>query len=221
MTAAPLPSGIQGLVFDLDGTLVDSYGAIGESLNHARRSFGHAPLSDAEVRQAVGHGLESLIADSLGEEHVAEGVRLFRERYAEVYAGATHLLPGVADGLAALGERGLPMTVASNKPARFGRAIVESLEIAHHFVDVLGPDVVGTTKPEPTMIRRCLELMAVAPEQALYVGDMVLDVESGRRAGVHVALVEGGSAGRDQLLQTGLPVFSSLTGLLAALAAAG
>ena len=71
------------------------------------------------------------------------------------------------------------------------------------------------------MIRRCLERMGLSPPQALYVGDMVLDVESGRRAGVHVALVEGGSANRDQLLETGEPVFSSLTDLLDALVAAG
>ncbi len=216
MTRA-LPDTIEGLVFDLDGTLVDSYRAIAESLNYARSRFDEPPLSDEAVRRTVGRGLESLIADSLGRQRVEQGVRLFRERYAEIYAGATFLLPGVDSALMELRRRGYPMTVASNKPARFGRAILEELGVAEHFVDILGPDIVGSTKPEPTMIHRCLELMGVPRERALYVGDMVLDVESARQAGVHVALIEGGSSSREQLAGAGEPLFAGFDELLAAL----
>ena len=78
-------AGVRGVVFDLDGTLIDSYEAIADSVNHARAAHGLSPMTDGEVRRRVGRGLESLIADVIGPYHVTDGVRLFRERYAEVF----------------------------------------------------------------------------------------------------------------------------------------
>ena len=121
------PGSVRGLIFDLDGTLVDSYAAIGDSLNHARAHYQLPPLSDDEVRRGVGRGLESLIAELVGEQRVAQGVRLFRQRYAEVFEAATFALPDVRSVLSRLSAMGYPMTVASNKPAP-GDYTVEVLE---------------------------------------------------------------------------------------------
>jgi phosphoglycolate phosphatase len=205
---------VRGFVFDLDGTLVDSYAAIAESLNHARAGFDLPELPGAQVRLQVGRGLEALIADLVGPEHVVEGVRLFRQRYADVYATKTHLLPGVKETLGALAARDYPMTLASNKPARFGEAIARVLGLSAFLVSVHGPDTVGATKPDPAMIRRCLSDMGVDESSAAYVGDMVLDVETAARAGVPVVLVEGGSSTAGDLRSTGQLCLARLSDLL-------
>ena len=204
---------MRGIVLDLDGTLVDSYEAIAESLNHARVTCGQPPLALEVVRASVGHGLEALVADLVGADHVAEGVRAFRERYAEVHV-RTRVLPGVRPTLRALWARGYRMSVASNKPARFGEAIVRRLGLRPFLTCVEGPDLAGSTKPEPALIRRCLAGMGLDAAQALYVGDMVLDVESAARAGLPVTLVPGGSSSARELRATGEIVLDGFPALL-------
>jgi len=205
---------IRAIVFDLDGTLVDSYGPIAASLNHARRAYALPALGVDEVRRAVGHGLESLIAEWVGPDRVDDGVRVFREHYAASFATGTFPLPNVRSTLERLELRGYRMAVASNKPARFGRAILETLGLATHLDDVLGPDLVSHAKPHPAMIRRCLEVLGAGPDETVYIGDMVLDVETAARAGLPVVLVSGGSSTDEDLSATGQKVLPSLDGLL-------
>lgn len=207
------PAAVRGLVFDLDGTLVDSYEAIAASLNHARAGFGLPPLPVSRVRRAVGRGLERLVADMIGPDHVNDGVRLFRERYAETFRPMTRALPGARETLRRLHGWGYRMAVASNKPARFAEPILADAGMLPYLLAVQGPDRSGTTKPEPTMVRNCLRALALSPAQALYVGDMVLDVETAARAGLPVVLVEGGSSPREALEETGQRVLGSLSSL--------
>ena len=87
------------LVFDLDGTLIDGYDAIGDALGFAMESFGEKPLPLGRVREMVGHGLEVLLEEAVGKERTAEGVRLFRERYARVAVAKTRLMPDVPEVL--------------------------------------------------------------------------------------------------------------------------
>ena len=204
---------VRGIVFDLDGTLVDSYGAIAESLNEARAAFALAPLPEDEVRRRVGHGLEALVSELVGRQHVAEGVRIFREHYARVFRDRTFALPGVADTIGKLRLRGYRLAVASNKPARFGRAILESLGLLGHLDDVQGPDSAGATKPNPEMLRRSLGALGLDPTAGVYVGDMVLDVTTAARAGLPVILVPGGSSGREALEATGQRVLEAFSDL--------
>jgi len=204
---------VRGVVFDLDGTLIDSYGPITASLNHARQQLGMPALAQEDVRRRVGRGLEALIAELVGPRHVGDGVRWFRERYAEVYAEGTAILPGVHETLHALHDTGHRVGVASNKPARFSRPILERLGLAPFVSCIMGPDIVASTKPDPTMILRCLELLGVHPGEAVYVGDMVLDVESAARAGLSVLLVAGGSSTREELEGTGQRLLESIDAL--------
>jgi len=194
------------VVFDLDGTLVDSYGAIATCLNAARAAFDLPALDELEVRGLVGHGLESLLASQLGASRVAEGVRTFRDLYARIGVERTTALPGVVEGLSALAARGYRMAVATNKPASFAEPILEALDLARYFRYVAGPDRIGATKPDPALLAVCLRALDVSPAQAAYVGDMVLDVETADRAGVSVVLVCGGSSSESDLRATGRPV---------------
>lgn len=208
------PRRLRGLVFDLDGTLVDSYPAITESVNAARSAFGLEPMQESEVRRHVGHGLERLMREMVGPERVEEGVRLFRERYGLVYRDGTRARPGALTTLRELRRRGYRLSVASNKPARFSELILRDLGMLEHFQAVQGPDRAGSTKPEPTMIRLCLEAMGVEPAEAAYVGDMTLDVESAAEAGIPVILVPGGSTPEADLRRTGHRLLGSLRQLL-------
>jgi HAD superfamily hydrolase (TIGR01509 family) len=201
------------VVFDLDGTLVDSYGAIAESINHARCAFDLPALSHDAVRRGVGRGLESLIEELVGGDRIEAGVRLFRERYAEVYASGTVPLAGAREVVGELARRGFRLSIASNKPARFSEAIVRALDLGAFDV-VQGPDRAGATKPDPEMLRLCLAAMGVSAAEALYVGDMVLDVDSAARAGIAVALVCGGSSPEADLRATGQRVLTRLDELL-------
>lgn len=207
------PAAVRAVVFDLDGTLVDSYGPITASLNRARAAFGLPPLPEASVRLRVGRGLESLIAELVGADRVERGVHLFREHYAVAYADGTFVLPGVEATLAELRSAGFALGVASNKPARFSEPILERLGLRAALDCVTGPDVVGSHKPAPEMLHHCLERLHATPRQAVYVGDMVLDVETAGRAGVPVLLVPGGSSTREELQRTGQILLGSFADL--------
>jgi len=211
------PATVRGLVFDLDGTLVDSYEAITASLNYARSEFDLPALSLSTVRERVGRGLESLVAELVGPRYVERAVPAFRRRYAEVFDGMTRALPGVVTTLERLHHAGYPMVVATNKPARFAEPILRGLGMLPFLRGVLGPDVSGVTKPDPGMLRQAFRLLDVPAAGAAYVGDMVLDVESAARAEVPVILVAGGSSSSAELRATGqtvLPDLGSLPRLL-------
>ena len=137
------------VVFDLDGTLIDGYDAIGDALAYAMERLGKTALAPEAVRGMVGHGIERLLEKAVGRERAAEGVRLFRERYPRVALAKTRLLPDVPEVLAELDARGHPMAVASNKPARFSRMILDARRVSRYFLEIAGPDEKTPTKPDP------------------------------------------------------------------------
>lgn len=187
------------VVFDLDGTLIDGYAAIGDALGYAMERLGAAPPSPAEVRGMVGHGLERLLEKAVGPERADEGVRLFRERYPEVAVAKSHLLDGVPEVLDALERRGHPMAVASNKPAKFSRMILEANGIASRLRGVGGPDAGTPAKPDPTMLLRLMDRVGAAASETVVVGDMEVDFEFARAAGCRVVLIPNGSRTRGEL----------------------
>jgi len=201
MVQAPtIPPHLRAVVFDLDGTLIDGYAAIGDALAHAMQALGEAELPAETVRGMVGHGLERLLEKAVGPERAAEGVRLFRERYPHVAVEKSHLLPGVRETVEALDARGHPMAVASNKPTRFSRMILEAKGIGPRFRDIGGPDAETPAKPDPTMLLRLMAAAGASPRETVVVGDMEVDYEFARAAGCRVALIPGGSRTREELL---------------------
>ena len=208
------------LVFDLDGTLIDGYAAIGEALSYAMERLGLPPPPEPQVRVMVGYGLERLLEQAVGPKLAPQGVLLFRERYPEVAVAGSHLLPGVAETLDVLRESGFRMAVASNKPARFSRLILEAKGVARNFFSIEGPDEATPAKPDPTMLRRILEAAGAPASEGIVIGDMEVDAAFARAAGSRVVLIPNGSRSRDEL--AGVPAdgrvdsFADLPGWLAA-----
>ena len=191
---------VRGIIFDFDGTLIDSYEAIARSLNHARGAYSMPPLPLEQIRAMVGHGLEHLIETALGADRVEDGVRQFRESYGAICEKQTTLLATVKETLEELDRRGYMMGIASNKPSYFARPILKALEIDHLFVEVLGPNDVGKPKPDPEMLELIMMRFGLGPDELVYIGDMPLDIEVARRAGVSVFALPTGSAGKEALL---------------------
>ena len=210
------------LVFDLDGTLIDGYRGIADALSYAMGRLGLDPPSDQRVRVMVGYGLERLVEQAVGPELAPEGVRLFRERYPEVAVEGSTLMPGVAETLDVLEVRGHSMAVASNKPERFSRLILEAKGVLRHFFAVGGPDDTTPAKPDPAMLRRILERKNARPADACVIGDMEVDAQFARAAGCRVVLIPSGSRTRDELAAVPTDGFlSAMSELPAWLARAG
>jgi len=190
---------IRCILFDLDGTLLDSYDAITDSLNAARSAYGLPPFLRDEVVRRVGHGLESLIAEALGAERIAEGVLRFRERYRQVSLLQSRLLPGVEGTVRELRARGYRLAVITNKPAVFSRSILDHLGVGDLFPVIYGPDL-APSKPDPEMVFRALADLGCEPAEAILVGDMIVDRDTARNAGIPFYAVPTGSQSRGELL---------------------
>jgi phosphoglycolate phosphatase len=216
MTGPPELSGarVRGVVFDLDGTLIDGYDGVASGVNAARAAFGLGALSADELRGRVGRGLSHLMEEVVGPEKAAEAVQIFRGVYDRVCVDQTRPAPALRETLAALRTRRYRLSVASNKPAPYSRRILDRLGVSSMFDAIEGPETAGKLKPDPAMIDACLSAMNVRSDEALYVGDMELDVEAAARAGVAVVLVCGGSSSKEALAGTGHPVLATLSELL-------
>jgi phosphoglycolate phosphatase len=187
------------IIFDLDGTLIDGYVGIAHALGYAMRELGHEPLPLERVRAMVGRGLDKLLEEAVGEELAPRGVHLFREHYAEILDVETVLLPDVAQVLERLAAAGHEMAVASNKPEKFTRRILEAKNVASYFRALAGPDGQTPAKPDPTMILRLREIAGAAAEETVLVGDMEIDAETALAAGSRCVLVPGGSRTAEDL----------------------
>jgi phosphoglycolate phosphatase len=194
----------RAVLFDFDGTLADSFGAITASLNHVRASYGLPPLPEEVVRRYVGWGLPQFMADLVPQAPNAEAVARYREHHPTVMLTETKLLPGVAETLPELHRRGLRLGVCSNKRVEFTRRIAAAFGLAPLFGAVLGPDDVGgVPKPNPSMLLEALRRLEVSAGESVYVGDMAIDVQAGRAAGVPVWLVPGGAVGPEAAAAAG------------------
>jgi phosphoglycolate phosphatase len=184
---------LRAVLFDFDGTLADSYPAIAASVNHVRAAYGLAPLGVDEVRRHVGRGPVYLLKHTVPAGDVDRDLARYRAHHPSVLRGGTRLLPGAAAAVAALKRGGLRLAVCSNKPVAFTRALLAYLELSASMDVVLGPEDVPRPKPAPDMLTAALARLGVAAAEALYVGDMAVDIETARAAGVRVWVVPTGS----------------------------
>ena len=207
-------SSIRNVIFDLDGTLIDGYGPVTESLNAALVAHGRSPIEVEVVRPLVGMGLEWLLTNFFPPKELDRAVDLFRQHYAKVYLHGNFLLPGVQEVLERLHAAGQHLAVASNKPGERVRGICEHLGIATYLKVMVGAGDVPSLKPDPGMVLAVMDLLGARPADSLYIGDTGIDVQTARAAGIPVVCVLGGSASHQQLLAAGpdliLPSLASL-----------
>jgi len=174
------------VVFDLDGTLVDSIRDIAEAVRETLREVapGTPPLAERQIHGFVGDGARVLIARSLAAAGVEARVEDVLPRYLDAYRrrllDTTVLYPGVLEALDALQDRTL--CVLTNKPGDLSRALLEGLRAAHRFTRIWGTGDVPAPKPDPEGLRRLMEDAGARPEETAMVGDSPVDVATGRAA---------------------------------------
>ncbi len=177
------------VVFDLDGTLIDSIGDIAASANEALvEAYGEqARLSSEVVRGFVGHGARQLIERCVtAASKPQDDVRSVFDRFLAIYASrlteTTALYPGITDALDALGSTSR-LAILTNKPGGMSRTIVKDLGLTDRFVAIIGGDDLRTRKPDPEGLLRIGAEAGVTPRETVLVGDSAVDIQTARNAG--------------------------------------
>jgi phosphoglycolate phosphatase len=195
-------AGVRALVFDLDGTLIDSGIDLAHSVNATLERMGRAPLPHEQIFGYVGQGAGRLIERALGPsvkpEECERGLAYFLSYYRTHMLDHTVTYPGVREGLAAL--EGMPMAVLTNKPVRFSQMILQGLGLTHYFRYVYGGNSFETKKPDPAGMEVLLRDFAATPGEAMLVGDSEVDVQTARNAGTWACCVSYG-LGSDRLAE--------------------
>ena len=176
------------LIFDLDGTLVDTKLDLAQAVNATRRHMGMAPLENERVYSYVGHGAPSLIRQALGdqasESEVEEALEFFLEFYREHYLDYTTLYPGVKESLDRLRAAGKRMAVLTNKPVRISQLIVDGLGVHDHFFQVYGGNSFDLKKPDPVGVHTLMLETGIPADRTLMIGDSSVDIQTARNAGI-------------------------------------
>jgi phosphoglycolate phosphatase len=194
------------VVFDLDGTLVDTGDDLAAATNHVLRSLGLPTVDGATLRTYVGDGARTLVSRALGPERaglVDDGVERFLAYYRRHLLDATHPYPGMTALLEVLRARAVTVSVVTNKAEALSRPILEGLGLLRWIDFLVGGDSLPTRKPDPAGLRRVLTLAATPAERALMVGDSPIDRDTARAAGVAFCGVTWGFA--PGLLRAGNP----------------
>ncbi len=178
-------AGVRALIFDLDGTLIDSKLDLALAVNAALQEIGRRALPHEQIFGYVGQGAPMLIQRALGagatDEDCRRGLEFFLAYYREHMLDNTVTYPGVREGLAQLAR--LPMAILTNKPVRFSRLIIEGLGLASYFQYIYGGNSFETKKPDPQGTQVLLRDFGAAPREAMIVGDSEIDVLTARNAG--------------------------------------
>ena len=194
-----------GVVFDLDGTLIDSRQDIAEAANHALAAHGFATLSVSEISSFVGDGARLLLARAARLAPDASDLDALLGEFTAYYRAHptdyTRLLPGVQEALDALAE--LPLSLCTNKPRAIADAVLSNLRLAAKFQVVVGGGDLPKSKPDPAPLLHIAERLGLSPAELVMVGDGAQDIACAKAAGAHSVGVEGGIQGQAEMLAAG------------------
>jgi phosphoglycolate phosphatase len=178
------------IIFDLDGTLIDSKLDLAHAVNATLREHGRPELPEERIYSYVGDGAPVLLRRAFGPEapegEVARGLEFFIAYYRDHCLDFTTLYPGIRELLDGCRAAGWQMAVLTNKPVRISQLILEKLGLHEHFVRVYGGNSFAEKKPDPMGVLRLLEETGETAESTAFVGDSAVDVRTARNAGVPV-----------------------------------
>ena len=193
---------IRLVIFDLDGTLIDSGKDIAESVNTLRKKMGQPPLTQKRVIAGIGQGVRHLLSKTVPAKILRKhptAADEFRKIYLDRSTKYTKLFPGGRAMLKGLHKRGLKLAVASNKPSILSGKILKNLDIRRYFSAVICGDSVKNPKPHPESIYTLMKRFHVSPRETLMVGDSRFDMEAGQRAGTLLAATTFGFGTKKEL----------------------
>jgi len=183
------------LVFDLDGTLIDSRRDITTAINRTRDGYGLPPLALEQVINMVGEGALLLVERALGpdipSDRIDEALAAYLDHYWDACLDETRLYPGIEEMLAVLAGS-YPLALLSNKGESLSRKVLAGLGLDRFFREILGGDSLPTRKPDPSGLRLVAERLGFPVERVMLVGDTRIDAETAQNAGSPFALVEWG-----------------------------
>ena len=193
-------SKIRALIFDLDGTLIDSKLDLIHSVNAMLREMKRPQLESETISGYIGHGAPQLVARAMGgsatEEELKHARQFFLGYYEDHKMDNTAAYPGVAETLERLIH--MPMAVLTNKPARISMRILKALGLEKYFRAIYGGNSFESKKPDPFGAATILRELAVAPQESMIVGDSEVDVQTARNAGMLAAAVNYGFGVHDR-----------------------
>jgi len=192
---------IRGVIFDLDGTLIEAYEAIYEGLREALQRLRKEIFPFSDLRKYLKPDLETTLAEFFSPEEIPKAVPIMRKKYEEVYLDKTQFLDGAREVLEALHSKGILLGVASNKLGRFSRGALTHLGVSGLFKSIIGAGDVLRNKPFPDMIHAVLGEMELSPQEVVFVGDTLTDIETGKQAGVDVYALSTGFYSKPELSQ--------------------
>jgi 2-phosphoglycolate phosphatase len=178
--------GIRAVLFDLDGTLVDTAPDLGHALNLQRARHGLPPLADDVIRPQASHGARGLLEVGFGLQPAAPSFARMREEFLQLYADNicrhSRPFPGILELLAELDARQLKWGVVTNKPACFTEPLMSILDLAERAACIVSGDTCPQPKPHPAPMFAAADLCGAAPGQCLYLGDAERDIQAARAA---------------------------------------
>jgi phosphoglycolate phosphatase len=197
---APNFSSVRALIFDLDGTLIDSQRDLIRSVNAMLQDMGREQLHEDTISGYIGHGAPQLVGRALGdnatEAERERALKFFLAYYEDHKMDSTCAYPGVPEALERLAA--LPMAILTNKPVRVSKRILEELRLAKYFRAVYGGNSFATKKPDPLGAQTILREFDAAPAEAILIGDSEVDVQTARNAGTLAAAVSYGFGTHDR-----------------------
>ncbi|MCP4650456.1 MAG: HAD family hydrolase [PVC group bacterium] len=188
-------------IFDLDGTLVDAYRAIVNSLNFTRKKLGYDPIDYETAKKNIGHGDRPFVDVFFQKHQQEEAVAIYRKHHKAAVKKDSRLKPYAKKLLYYLKQKKKIVAIATNRPARYTDIIIKALGIKKYFDYVLCADEINSWKPKPKILQEVLRWTGVVKSVAVYAGDMGVDMEAAKRAKMDAIFVVGGSSSLKEVKQ--------------------
>ncbi|MDD5617554.1 MAG: HAD family hydrolase [Candidatus Omnitrophica bacterium] len=182
------------IIFDIDGTLVDSYPAIISSVNYTLGKLNIKRRGAIEIKRAVGLGDKALLKPFVGNKNVDFALSIYRRHHRKSLIEKSRFMPYAKRLLVYLNKKGYKLAVASNRPKKFSHLLLRHMNIKIFFDYILCKDELKFGKPNPGILKKIMRRLNASSANTLYVGDMVIDVKTGRRAKVKTFAVSTGSS---------------------------